>query len=692
MATLGTLVIELNANVAKLQQDMGRASSVVERNMASIRSAAASAGKALAAIGVGVGVAGMAALVKQTIDFADNLSKTSQKIGVSVEALSALKYAADLADVSFEQLSTGVRQLSRQMANALSGSKEAIQGFGAIGVAVQNADGSLRDTEAVLNDVADAFQKLPDGATKTAIAMRLFGRAGADLIPLLNAGSDGIEDLRKEAESFGLIISTETARQAEEFNDSLTRLKAAGTGVTIAITSGILPAVTSLAVEFVRAYTEAEGLLKVFNALGTAVSRVSGGNDQRRLGELLLQEIEIEQQLARLESGVSQRISGSRTRDESIAKTKAALEAVRSQIRGLETVLQPEQRGAGKPLIDPGVADEAARRERERQAALALAQDDNAKTRQKEQERQLKAQEDYLNALNRQVVLEGQSTELAKVNADIKFGAASKFTVEVQASARALADQLDILKESAEVHEYLLGVERERRVESAAAVKAKQEEVQATIESLRTPLEQYAAAVQKLVALELDDVNLQRGIEAARKELETAQEKAKEVDDTVKDLGLTFSSAFEEAILGANSLRDVLDGLLKDIARVLLRKTVIEPLLGVFTKSLEGGALGGLFGNAKGGLYKVGGSGSEHPVAFTAKAGEIVAVGTGMQSGGGGLSVVVNNYSSERVNARESRDPSGRRQLEIMVGELTAGNIGSGRLAPLGFAPALAAR
>lgn len=69
-----------------------------------------------------------------------------------------------------------------------------------------------------------------------------------------------------------------------------------------------------------------------------------------------------------------------------------------------------------------------------------------------------------------------------------------------------------------------------------------------------------------LVAKSLDD------------DLKKVDASAKKTVDVVKDLGMTFQSAFEEAIFSGNSLREVLQGLLEDIAKIIVRKAIIEPL------------------------------------------------------------------------------------------------------------------
>lgn len=175
-------------------------------------------------------------------------------------------------------------------------------------------------------------------------------------------------------------------------------------------------------------------------------------------------------------------------------------------------------------------------------------------------------------------------------------------------------------------------------------------------------------------------------------------DKAKETDKTFAELGATFSSAFEDAILNGERFSDVLGGLAKDIARLLLRNTVTDPLAAfagdLFKGSGGGGGIGdffkGLFSNAQGGLYKVAGSGGgERPVAFTAQPGEVVAVGRPGSGGGGGITVV--NVGAAPTSTRE-RVVNGRRVLYQTFTDAATGATSEGMLSSLGLSPPLVAR
>ena len=236
----------------------------------------------LAGLGVSLSVAGFAAIIKNAIDAADQLNKLSQKIGISVEALSTLRFAAQLSDVSLETLQKGIKGLSQNITEANTGIGDGAQVFEALGISVRNADGSMKSTEAVLLQVADVFATLEDGAVKTALAVKLFGKSGMDMIPFLNQGAAGITQLTAEAERLGLKLTTETARSAEAFNDNLTALKASSSSLGIALARDFLPELTNITNAMREAANEAGTLKALWVGLGGIGNLVFNGTEIKR--------------------------------------------------------------------------------------------------------------------------------------------------------------------------------------------------------------------------------------------------------------------------------------------------------------------------------------------------------------------------------------------------------------------------
>jgi hypothetical protein len=180
----------------------------------------------------------LAGMVERSIELADETGKLAQRAGVTTEALSTLAYAAELSDVSLQELTDSFRFLNDVIANSVNGNAAAARTLRRVGVEAGPVD-------EMLLQIADRFADLPDGAQKSALAVDLFGRAGTRLIPFLNAGRAGIEELRAEARRLGLEISGDFARDAEEFNDNLTRIRKTVDGMVLSLSRDLMPLLDS---------------------------------------------------------------------------------------------------------------------------------------------------------------------------------------------------------------------------------------------------------------------------------------------------------------------------------------------------------------------------------------------------------------------------------------------------------------
>ena len=212
------------------------------------------------ALSVGV----YASFVKHQIDAADAMSKSAQKAGVTTEQFSGMAYAAKLADVEVDLLTKSYAKLGGLLTDAQQGQKDAVEMFRRLKFDPK----SFKDADQLLLAMAERFAAMKDGATKTALAVDIFGeRLGPGLIPFLNAGKEGLQDLRAEAERLGVVIGTQTGKDAEEFNDTLTKMKVATDGIGMSMAKELLPALQAVAAELLRAKTEGGS---AFEALGKA--------------------------------------------------------------------------------------------------------------------------------------------------------------------------------------------------------------------------------------------------------------------------------------------------------------------------------------------------------------------------------------------------------------------------------------
>ena len=237
-------------------------------NLEGLSSAASKVNSLLTGLGAALSVAGLLAAGKHALETADNLAKLSQKTGMSVESLSLLRPIAEQSGVSLEGLAKGIKKLSSAMVEAAGGSKEQADTFLRLGVSVKDTAGQLRPTEEVLLDLASAFAAMPDGAEKSALAVKLFGKSGVDLIPFLNQGRTGIEELKTKFKELGLEVNDKTARAAEKFNDTLNTVKQALQGIAMKVAEAALPALQHLADALVALASHGDAIMNVVRLLG----------------------------------------------------------------------------------------------------------------------------------------------------------------------------------------------------------------------------------------------------------------------------------------------------------------------------------------------------------------------------------------------------------------------------------------
>lgn len=188
------------------------------------------------------------ALFKEVISSVEEmgleLDKLSQKTGVSVEQLSRLQNAAKLAEVSNEELNTGFRKLAASIQEAHAGSGKAADAFKLLGVNVNDAQGHTKAMDALLLEVAEKFAGFRDGANKSALAMDIFGRSGTALIPFLNKGREGIEELAKKSDELGATMGGKSVEAAKRYKDAMNELGLAATALKITLGDFLLPILT----------------------------------------------------------------------------------------------------------------------------------------------------------------------------------------------------------------------------------------------------------------------------------------------------------------------------------------------------------------------------------------------------------------------------------------------------------------
>lgn len=217
--------------------------------------------------------------IQTTAEAGEEAARTAQRIGVQTQAYMGLSHAAYMSDVANEELTTGLKFLSRHMFDAAKGSAEAQRNFQILGVKTKDSSGHLRGADDVLGDIADKFASMPDGAKKTALAVEMFGRGGVAMIPMLNKGRAELARYADEAKQFGLVMDDKAIRQSELFMDSLKRLKMILVGLKREVGISLIPTITQYinkAIEWVKVNNQAikQNVTQFFRELGRILGDV----------------------------------------------------------------------------------------------------------------------------------------------------------------------------------------------------------------------------------------------------------------------------------------------------------------------------------------------------------------------------------------------------------------------------------
>ena len=262
--------VKQSAQAVATMRDIARNAEAMEKRFDSLVGGAKKFGAAFAAA---FSVDRVVGALKETLDQMDEIGKRSQRLGIGTEALSAFTHQAKLADVSVEQLDVAMVKMNKALADMDDASAESTKALKSLGV-------TATDPQKAFEQIAEAFAHMDDGAKKTAAAVQLFGKAGAQLIPMLNEGAAGIQRAREEAERLGIVLSKDAAAAAEAFNDSMTVLQAGVNGARLSLVSGMLPALNQVA-EALKGSTESGERFKSF---GEGIGIIINGATQVLLG------------------------------------------------------------------------------------------------------------------------------------------------------------------------------------------------------------------------------------------------------------------------------------------------------------------------------------------------------------------------------------------------------------------------
>jgi hypothetical protein len=262
-STLGTIEIQMLADLARLRKDMTDAKGVVGSAMDGIK-------RTVGAAMAGFTVAAFAGWIKGAINAADEVSKLAKSAGIATKDVAGLRLAFDLGGVGAETMGATMGRLSKQISDGATV-------FETLGIKTKNADGTLRSTKDVLYDTADAFQEMGASTLTTAKAVEIFGKKGAEMVPMLLDGSEGLREMAEMAEDLGLVIDEQTGAAAEQFNDTLDLLGSVSKGVANQLMAQMLPTLNDLAGSMLDTVRNGDLVSKTADGIGVAFKLLYSG-------------------------------------------------------------------------------------------------------------------------------------------------------------------------------------------------------------------------------------------------------------------------------------------------------------------------------------------------------------------------------------------------------------------------------
>lgn len=713
--SLGSVSIDLAANVARLQQDMDKARGVVERGFKGMESAAGAVKSVLGAALGGLAVGGLTGFIKQSIDAADNLRDLANRFGTTTEQIGALQYAASLSGVELEGLAGSFGKMQKALAQAENGERAQAEAFDRLGLSV--AALQKMSPEEQFLAIGDAISRIENPAQRTAAAMDIFGKSGAAVNQVFRDGAPAIrEALADYRELSG--VTDEFADNADAANDALAKMQLAFGGLGNAIASVAAPALeafakralqtigvvqqqlqmafgTGIGAELTRAQSQL-GILRKQQEEPGVLDRMFGDPQdlQRRIeaqqyavDQLTRQKAEMEQAAApppmpqidldlvgtnvRARGG---RSSGMKEHNQRIQDEIQSLEAQFSQFRQsldaerdiMEASQQVELERAGdnaaaKLEIEKRYQDNArVLKEQELQAEIAMKRKIDALNQDRGDSARIVAD---INGLEQQLIATREvSAKQAELLGLREASAArqrrqelqSVFDVLAEQRAQMAVDELDPAKAAAMREQLLQGTESGRRLEFERSNQA-----------ARDAYEQQKISVEELNQVLARNQNLMEDTKGSGNQL-----------------GMIFESAFEDAIVSGRKFGDVMRAILADLSKMLIRETITAPIGNWISKQASGfdfGSLlsgaGSLLGFASGGrpppgrMALVGEQGPELWVPDSA--GTVVPLRPAGRGGPGG-GTVVNVIDQRSANAapietRRDRDPNGNERITVMV-------------------------
>lgn len=209
-----------------------------EGGMSKLATAAKAAAAAFAAFKLGQWAK---KAVQEIANLGDTFDKMSKRSGVATQTLQGLEHAAGLSGASLTDVETSLKMLQKTQIEAGDGLETYTREFARLGLETKKEDGTLKDTTELFFEMGDAMKALPTDAERTAVSMKLLGRSGTRLIPLMNTGSDAMREMAAEVSELGAMMDKDMVKASADLIDNQRRLNLVFRSVKISIAKGLMP-------------------------------------------------------------------------------------------------------------------------------------------------------------------------------------------------------------------------------------------------------------------------------------------------------------------------------------------------------------------------------------------------------------------------------------------------------------------
>lgn len=567
------LAFDIEARLAAFEAGLAKINQATTQMAGRLEGAFSGLQSTFAALSGVIAGGAIATLVRNFADAGDQLAKLSAKTTIAVESLSELQYAAQLSDVSNEELEKGLTKLRLELEQAAGGSKEARAAFQALGVTQQ--DLANLSVDQVFARLADAFA---NGRANAADLAKVLGdRNWSTFAPLLAGGAAGLREMAAEARRAGVVISTDTAKAAEAFNDNLTRLSKSLQGFGQQLAGPLLTGLSQMVESMTKATEQGGLLLGVLKGLGEAGKiALQGGVDGDAIAKQRKYILEIRGEIAKLQdsiagngplgTGLIDRLiyGDSKTKFNKLAELKITLANAQSALANLQTAAAAgspapagQKRTISQPAATKKVSDSYTEAER---AALAVQMAGDA------------AFEKFLD-------------DVARRREQIAEDFKRRFEDGQEIDSRVIAEQNQALER------LFAGTDTGKR----KAITADLDVLNEALINGKISAEQYDEAFA-LIEKRFGDIG-ENGAKDVKDMTDEAEQSFRRLQASVERWGDSTADAIVQMVkTGKLEFGSLIDTIATDLARLVIQQTVTRPIFTAIAESL--GKLNLFGGNA----------------------------------------------------------------------------------------------